>query len=109
MSYRSPIEIVYGDIRTSLENNVYSIVQSYGVNVDKAELIRALEYDRDQYEEGYADGQRDGRTAKVKRLDMTTENRRLYKCLECGQFMHRTAWENPVKFCSYCGARLEWE
>ena len=27
-----------------------------GVNVDKDELIKALSYDRDQYEKGYSDG-----------------------------------------------------
>ena len=30
-------------------------VQSYGINVDKDELIRALQYDREQYYKGYAD------------------------------------------------------
>ena len=33
----------------------------------------------------------------------------LWKCSECGQFMHRTSWSRPVRYCNYCGARLEWE
>ena len=49
------------------------------------------------------------RTAKVTRLNMVTENNRVYKCENCGQYMHRTAWSNPVKYCSSCGARLEWK
>ena len=65
MSYKSPIEITYGDLKTRIEDNAYSVVQSYGINVDKAELLKALEYDREQYRQGYADGQKEERTAKV--------------------------------------------
>ena len=46
------------------------------------------------------------RTAKVERLNMVTENNRVYKCENCGQYMHRTAWSNPVKFCPNCGTIL---
>ena len=38
------------------------------MNVDKAELLRALSYDRDQYEKGYADGYEDGRLAMLDEL-----------------------------------------
>lgn len=51
--YKSPIEIIYGQMQTNMENNIYEAVQKYGVNVDKEELIRALQYDREQYEAGY--------------------------------------------------------
>ena len=105
MSYKSLIEIVYGDLKTRIEENAYNIVQSYGINVDKAELLKALEYDREQYEQGYADGQRDERTAKV---DIVKEPN-VYKCHECGQYFHKTSWGAPVKYCSRCGKKLEWE
>ena len=55
MSYESPIEIICGNIESRIENGVYNVVQSYGINVDKDELIKALEYDRKQYQQGYAD------------------------------------------------------
>ena len=45
------------------------------------------------------------RTAKVK----TVEKPNVYKCSECGQYFHSTAWGSPVEYCSRCGARLEWE
>lgn len=32
----------------------------------------------------------------------------LWKCSECGQFMHRTSWSRPVRYCNYCGAKLDW-
>ena len=59
MSYDSPIEIVkkmQEQYETDIVNNVLKCVQSYGINVDKDELIKALKYDRQQYEKGYADG-----------------------------------------------------
>lgn len=58
--YKSPIDIVTTDIITEIvkkqERQVLKAVQNVGVNVDKNELIRALNYDRQQYEKGYADG-----------------------------------------------------
>jgi hypothetical protein len=53
--YQSPIEIIYGEITSSMENDIIKVVQKYGINVDKEELLRALRYDRDQYNKGYAD------------------------------------------------------
>ena len=42
-----------------IENEVYSLIKRYNIDVDKDELIRALDYDRKQYDIGYADGVRD--------------------------------------------------
>lgn len=54
--YKSPIEMFYGGLRMEQENNILKAVQNVGVNVDRAELIKALQYDRDQYNKGYKDG-----------------------------------------------------
>ena len=54
--YKSPIEIIYGQMQTNMEDNIYEAIQKYNVNVDKDELIKALQYDRNQYEVGYQDG-----------------------------------------------------
>lgn len=59
MSYNSPVEIIAHQMQTQYEtdvNNVVKCVLSYGINVDKDELIKALKYDRQQYEKGYNDG-----------------------------------------------------
>lgn len=56
MSYKSPIDIIYGETLTSFEEGVYKAVQKCGINVNKEELIKALEYDRSQYDKGYLDG-----------------------------------------------------
>ena len=53
--YKSPIRVIYGQMQTKMEGDVLKAVQSYHINVDRDELIRALKYDRDQYKKGYAD------------------------------------------------------
>lgn len=55
-NYKSPVEIIAGQMRTEQIDNIVKIVQEMGVNVDKEELLRALRYDRDQYEQGYTAG-----------------------------------------------------
>ena len=45
------------------------------------------------------------RTAKVE----TVEKPNVYKCSECGQYFHSTAWGSPVEYCSRCGCRLDWD
>lgn len=59
--YVSPIEKIYGDIQSQMIENdenllMCSVTQSIGYKVDKDELIKALQYDRHQYEQGYYDG-----------------------------------------------------
>ena len=66
--YESPIEMfsvtdyvdkISKQIDEQTGDIVWSAVTKVGVNVNKEELIRALKYDRGQYEEGYIDGKRD--------------------------------------------------
>ena len=67
--YQSPIEILTSDFELFVENEVYKAVQGVNVNVDKGELLRALQYDREQYEKGYADGIADARGELVRCKD----------------------------------------
>lgn len=57
--YESPIEIIQRDIangiQVKMENDICNAICSYGINVNREELIKALNYDRQQYEEGYWD------------------------------------------------------
>ena len=61
--YKSPIDVLLADIQHQIakqqDDEIYKAVVSVGINVDKEELIRALRYDREQYEKGYADGRND--------------------------------------------------
>ena len=56
--YESPIKIITEQIKTNYENAIYSAVQNVGINVDREELLKALEYDRGQYEEGFREGEK---------------------------------------------------
>jgi hypothetical protein len=56
MDYESPIEIYLSQMQGRLEEEVYNAVQSYGIRVDKDELIKAIKYDRHQYVKGFKDG-----------------------------------------------------
>ena len=53
MSYKSPIDIIQEEMRTKFDNKILEAVINVGIKVNKDELIKALEYDRNQYLEGY--------------------------------------------------------
>ena len=53
--WESPIEIICGEMRMQTEENVVKAVQDYQINVNREELIKALRYDRNSYENGYVD------------------------------------------------------
>ena len=62
--YESPITKIYGDIQEQIlkqdeENLIYSVNQAVGYQVDKDELVKALQYDRNQYTKGYEDGKKE--------------------------------------------------
>lgn len=56
MAYESPINLIMKDIQTKTENEITTMIQGIGIDINKEELIRALAYDRRQYEKGYRDG-----------------------------------------------------
>ena len=53
--YKSPIEIIQGELQIQMEDNIMKAVQKHHILVDQIELTRALQYDRGQYEKGYRD------------------------------------------------------
>ena len=54
--YKSPVELITSQMNAQIEDHVFNVIQEVAVNIDKEELIKALEYDREQYKQGYADG-----------------------------------------------------
>ena len=68
--YESPIKIIESTIDSfskaiikQKDDAIFAEIQSsFGVDLDRKELIRALQYDRNQYEKGYADGKADTMT-----------------------------------------------
>ena len=54
--YESPVKVFQDEIQMQMENEIMKAICRVGVTVDKEELLKALKYDRGQYEKGYRDG-----------------------------------------------------
>lgn len=76
--YNSPLKLftdeITRDIAKKQDTLVFNAVARLGVTVDRDELLRALRYDREQYDKGYADGKADGRAAAMAEI---------VRCKEC--------------------------
>lgn len=55
MSYKAPIEVLINEAKLNFENGIYNAIQEFEIKVDKDELIKALNYDREMYIKGYND------------------------------------------------------
>lgn len=62
MGYKSPVEMfsqisdIVEYMHRQQDEYICRAIMQLGINVDKEELIKALAYDRGQYEKGYHDG-----------------------------------------------------
>lgn len=59
--YESPIHVTITPPQIDpgiLEGTLLTLTQEYQITVDKDELVKALQYDRDQYNKGFEDGKR---------------------------------------------------
>lgn len=54
--WESPINVIMGEMQTQIERDVFKAIQNVGIDVNKEELLKALQYDREQYSKGYSDG-----------------------------------------------------
>ena len=54
-NYKSPINIVSSALRNEVENNILKSIINIGIDIDKDEFVKALQYDRNQYEKGFSD------------------------------------------------------
>ena len=61
--YKSPIELIIKDVQSKfnyeVEKSIIQKVVDYEIEIDKEELLKALKYDREQYNHGYFDGKND--------------------------------------------------
>ena len=57
--YKSPVELYVEEAVSNIvkkqNDEVLEVIQNIGIHVDKDELIKALQYDRNQYDKGYSD------------------------------------------------------
>lgn len=76
--YQSPIKFnlqrSVTELGKELDAAVWKAVMQVGISVDKEELIEALEYDRDQYEQGYQ--------AALREKDLVS----VVRCYDCEQY-----------------------
>ena len=93
MSYQSPIEVITSQMRITSEirlgEEIVKAVQNVGVNVDKAELLKALRYDREQYQKGYKD--RENKIIRCKDCKLSSPS---------AQFCYE--WYQPTRPNGYC-------
>ena len=113
--YKPPIELLVTDIQNQIvkqqDEEIYKAVLHYVPNVDKEELLRALQYDRGQYEKGYADGERDAMASIVRCKDCKHYHEETGFCEEHSCFCKEDMEWNMFAeddFCSY-GERREGE
>lgn len=99
--YESPITLINGAFHLNLEDGVYKAVRQTGVVVDKDELIKALKYDRGQYEKGYADAKAERKKGKwIDARDFCDE----FVCSNC-----QLTSKNLYNYCPFCGADMREE
>lgn len=101
--YESPIAIIEQKIlnkqKKQLQNALmYEIRMNYQIDVDKDELIRALQYDREQYEKGY----QDGKTAMKKTGKWLINSDGYYPyCSQC-----KYEPKEMTRYCPNCGVEM---
>lgn len=110
--YQSPIEIFMSpaEMATAIErdrdNQVFKAicteVQKIGITVDKDELIRALKYDRNQYQEGYRAGKAAAQTHGHWEPSGFPEYP--YRCSHCGNL---TREKVERSYCGSCGTEMD--
>lgn len=101
--YEPPIEImvkdkILADIGEKTDNAIMlEITQQFGVNVDKHELVRALAFDRGQYNKGFDDGVKEGIQKTLRTLSMCGP---VYICDAC-KHVAKKGIEDPCNRCRY--------
>ena len=104
--YESPIKIIYGQMQTQMKGDILKAVMRTDIQVDKDELIRALQYDREQYDRGFADVYMDAKQEGVH--GRWIEYKSFMKCSECGSHWYYTDNHcHLFNYCPNCGAKMD--
>ena len=123
--YISPINITQewerkepNSFGEKLDDIILSAIHKVGVEVNKEELIKAMQYDRNQYEKGYEDGKKDavkhghwissdGSPVKWDKMNPECPERSCH-CSVCGEWLTASD-EYPCTgiYCPNCGAKMD--
>ena len=57
--FESPITLIVSEMKTEIEEEAIKCIQEIGFDINKGQLEKALRYDRNQYDKGYANGYRE--------------------------------------------------
>ena len=105
--YQSPIEIIMGDIQSKIiehqEKMTMEMVRDIGIKVDKDELVKALQYDREQYSKGYSDAIKETKGEWLRMSDLPEKDDDRYQCSRCGNVVHYKSKMDLYTFNSWCG------
>lgn len=121
--YESPISLTFldpviQDLRDRTDAYVLECVQKVGCHVNKEELVKALQYDRDQYDRGYQHGYYKGQMSMPSATWGEWQqlpddyNWNVWRCSACSEefvLEEGTPKENGYKFCPHCGATMVME
>ena len=112
-NYKSPIDLITNDLMAQIQENtdnkiMCEVIQQIGVVVDKEEMLKALAYDRKQYEKGFADARARFEPKHGEWVDDYDDNagvffRRGWRCSVCN---YRQSYGKP-DFCMRCGAKMD--
>jgi len=117
--YESPIWMAFQSViekaAKELDETVFRAVLHADVKVDRDELLRALQYDRDQFDKGYHEGYIKGQASQPSATwgewqqlpDDYDWN--VWRCSACNEefvLEAGTPKENGYKFCPHCGATM---
>lgn len=117
--YESPIRMIYSELNQQVEEHMYKCVLNVGVDVNKEELYKALQYDRNQYGKGYSDAKRQydrGHGHWIYNTDEFTPKMRCSVCgynrpvhCVCNEPITSVVEQEPANFCNNCGAEMDEE
>lgn len=113
MMYEAPIKAIYGEwqsqLKNSFDSSVIRAVQNVGIDIDREELIKALQYDRGQYDKGFADGlevaKKHGRW--IYHISDLFPAESTQECSEC--HVHEFITIANENYCPNCGAKMDAE
>lgn len=106
--YESPIKIFYSEITTQFDNEIFKAVQRVNITVDRDEIIRALRYDREQYQKGFDDARKDAVPVVHGQWEWLGPNRLVTGCMcgTCSACGVRSKYIVNTMVCPNCGARM---
>lgn len=100
--YTPPIQLFIQEENAKMEEMIYTQIKKVGIEVDKEQLLRALRYDRDQYNQGYQDA--------IQRVNEYIQNPENYRRCVCCPF--RDSGKEGYRFScgrDRCMVKNDWE